>query len=65
MLKLSDKWIDLIQGMPETGMGYHVVSIVLGDGRRFDRCVFDSGFIAGIKGLEEIPFNETRAARGL
>lgn len=42
--------------MPETGMDYQIVSIVLKDGKRFDQVVVVGGCITKIKGLEGIPF---------
>ena len=58
MLALSRKWIRKLIAKPETGMGYHIVSVVLKDGRRFDQAIVDSGFITRIKGMDSIPFSE-------
>ncbi len=58
MLKLSDKWIDFLVTHKETGMGYHIVSVILRDGRRYDRVVVDSGYITQVKGYDNIPFSE-------
>lgn len=40
-------------------MGYQVVSVILKDGKRYDRVVIDSGFVTKIKDMDEIPFQET------
>ena len=58
MLRLSDKWIDFILSKGETGMGYHVISVILHDGRRYDRVVADGGYVTRIKGYDTIPFTE-------
>jgi hypothetical protein len=58
MIELSDKWIELILSQGETGMGYHVISVVLRDGRRYDKVVVDGGFITRVKGYDTIPFTE-------
>lgn len=58
MLKLSKKWIDDLVAQPESGMGYTVVTIVLRDGRHFNHCVLDSGYISRIRGRNDIPFTD-------
>lgn len=59
MLELSTKWGDFLREQYETGMGYWVVSVVLRNGRRFDRAVIiDSGHLTQIFGLADIPFEE-------
>jgi len=39
-------------------MGYHVVSVVLKDGKRFDQVVVDQGYITQIRHYPSIPFTE-------
>ena len=58
MLRLSKKWMDFLLTQPETGMGYQVVSVLLHDGRRFDRVPIVDSAIRRIKGREDIPFTE-------
>jgi hypothetical protein len=58
MLKLSAKWAPVINSMPETGMGYVILSVILKDGRRFDRVCIDSGVITKIGDSITIPFTE-------
>jgi len=58
-MKLSSKWGERLSNQPETGMGYWIVSVLLKDGRRYDRAiVVDSGHLTQIEGLETIPFVE-------
>ena len=62
MLALSDKWAEYFQSIPESGMGYWVVSVRLKDGRRFDRVYVDGGFITKIGESTSIPFSEADIA---
>jgi hypothetical protein len=63
MIALSSKWGDFLREQPETGMGYWVVSVILRNGRRFDRAVIiDSGHLTQIFGLADIPFEESDIA---
>lgn len=56
MIELPSKWTKRLVLQPETGMGYHVVTVILKDGRSLERVVVDSGYITRIFGLDEIPF---------
>lgn len=58
MLALSKKWLTELLSKPETGMGYQIVTVLLKDGRRFDRVVVNSGYITQIKNVAGIPFTE-------
>ena len=58
MIALSEKWAAQLVAEAETGMGYQIASIVLQDGRRFDRVVIVEGIITQIKDIEGIPFSE-------
>jgi hypothetical protein len=62
MLTLSDKWASFLNSMPETGMGYVIVSVILKDGRRFDRVCVDGGVITKIGESTTIPFAEADIA---
>ena len=58
MNKLADSWCEKLLTQGETGMGYQIVSIILNNGKRYDKVIVDSGYIARIKGLNNIPFTE-------
>lgn len=62
MFVLSKKWLEYLRTLPETGMGYHVVTIELKDGRKFKQSIIDSGQLVRIRGLQEIPFSESDIA---
>jgi hypothetical protein len=58
MLKLSDKWVSKLLDLPETGMDYQIVTVILKDGRQFKQVANEGGFITKIKGQIGIPFSE-------
>jgi hypothetical protein len=62
MLELSSKWAPILLGQPESGMGYQIVSVLLCDGRCFDRVTVVGGTITEVKGESNIPFNEEEIA---
>lgn len=61
-LQLSQQWITFLNNQPETGMGYWVASVILQDGRRFDRVVIIDGAITQIYGMTQIPFQDGNIA---
>jgi hypothetical protein len=63
VIRLSEKWASELANKPETGMGYHVVTVIVQDGRRFDQTAVVEGKIAEIRGLDEIPFTESEIAQ--
>ncbi len=58
MIVLPQKWADWLINQPETGMGYHIVSVIKKNGTRYDQVVIDSGYITRVQGFNEIPFTE-------
>jgi hypothetical protein len=46
----------------ETGVGYHIVSVELKDGTRFDQAVVSEGCIIEVRGYNEIPFSPAEIA---
>jgi hypothetical protein len=52
------EWQQKVKALPETGMGYCVVSIALRDGRKFEQVVIDSGWLSRVRGLADVPFCE-------
>jgi len=59
MLKLSNKWASFFNAQPETGMGYVVTTVILKDGRRFERVCVIGGIVSSIEGRTDIPFDES------
>ena len=62
MLALSDKWAAYFHAIPETGMGYVTVSVLLKDGRRFDRVCVVGGTITKVGESSSVPFAESDIA---
>jgi hypothetical protein len=58
MISLSARWAEFFRSQPETGMGYHVVSVILRDGRYFEQAIVTGGGLTQIRGLDAIPFAE-------
>jgi hypothetical protein len=58
MFALNEKWVDKLVSQPETGMGYHVVLVILNDGRRYDHVIVNGGYVTKVKGYKNIPFND-------
>jgi hypothetical protein len=57
--EFAGKWRDHVRALPETGMGYIVVSVALRDGRTFDQVLIsDTGYVDRVRGLPDIPFIE-------
>jgi hypothetical protein len=56
MILLTEKWAAELASKPETGMGYHVVTVVLKNGKRFDQVAVVEGQIAEIRGRKDVPF---------
>lgn len=59
MIALSERWAPRLIGQPETGMGYQIATVVLRDGRRFERVTIVGGVITKVDGIEGIPFTES------
>jgi len=35
-IQLSQNWIEMLQNLPETGMGYQIVNLILANGKVFN-----------------------------
>lgn len=58
-MRLPKKWSKKLENMPETGMGYQTVEILLKDGRTFTGIIENSKFITRIKESNTIPFSKS------
>ncbi len=56
MFELTEKRSNFLVSQPETGTGYHIITIILYDGKRYDHVIANSGYITQVKGYNEIPF---------
>jgi len=57
MLALPETWASRLVSQPETGMGYQIATVLLKDGRRFERVTIAGGTITAIEGAASIPFS--------
>ena len=55
-IPLSKYWATYLSSLPETGIGYQVVSVFLTDGRKIQQVVIVSGHITRARGYKEVPF---------
>lgn len=58
MLRLSSKWAEFFQSQPETGMGYVIATVILKDGRKYQRATIIGGVVSSLDGSPAIPFAE-------
>jgi hypothetical protein len=58
VLMLPMRWVAFLSDQPESGMSYQMLTIVLRDGRLFERVPYVAGSIdlAGAEGFWKVPF---------
>jgi len=58
VVTLPMNWAARLRGAAESGMGFSMVSVVLHDGRRFERVPYMAGLLdlAGLSGFWKPPF---------
>lgn len=56
LVPIPGGYVDNLDRVKETGIGYQVVSIKLKDGRFFDQVVTSAEFIIEVRGCQEISF---------
>jgi hypothetical protein len=54
---LSKEWQARLTELPESGMGYTVVTVTLSSGRVFEQVLVDSGCVTRVRGLADVPFS--------
>ena len=57
LFPIPEKCLGHLKMGAETGIGYHVVSVTLQDGRTFDQVVVSEGCIIEVRGFKGIPFS--------
>lgn len=62
LVTIPNEWADSLRRQEETGLGYHVVSVSLRDGRRFDQVVASEGGVIQVRGYSEVPFQQDEVA---
>lgn len=53
-IPLPSEWIEYVRQQPETGMVYHVVLVILLDGRKFDQVAVRGRLIVQVHGFQVI-----------
>jgi len=56
LVPIPSRFVDLLKGAKETGIGYQVVSVELKYGKSFDQVATSEGCIIEVRGYKEIPF---------
>jgi len=58
IIDLPARWTASLRDQPESGMTYQMLTIVLRDGRRFERVPYCAGRIdlSGLPGFWKVPF---------
>ena len=56
--ELPSRWNAYLRDQPESGMSYHMLTIMLTDGCRFERVPYCAGYIdlSGLPGFWKVPF---------
>lgn len=56
--ELPPRWAAYLRDQPESGMTYHMLTLVLSDGRRFERVPYCAGYVdlSGLLGFGKMPF---------
>jgi len=57
-LHLSEKWVALLLNLPEKGMGYHLVSIILKNGQILKKHKVLNSSVLVLEGNESININD-------
>jgi hypothetical protein len=57
LVPIPSACIDQLKRVKETGIGYHIISVELKDGRAFDQVVVSEGCIIEVRGHKEISFS--------
>jgi hypothetical protein len=57
LFPIPERCLGHLKKGPETGIGYHVVSVTLQDGQTFDQVVVSEGCIIEVRGHQGIPFS--------
>jgi hypothetical protein len=58
VVAVPPNWVSRLRGAPESGIGFSMVSVVLNDGRQFERVPYMMGLLdlAGLAGFWKPPF---------
>jgi hypothetical protein len=57
MIDLPLRFLHELREKPETRMGSQIVSVILSDGKRYDKVMVVEGRITRVGGMDRIPFS--------
>jgi hypothetical protein len=57
MIFLPQRFVQELRLKPETRMGSQIVSVILSDGKRYDKVLVVEGRISSVGGMDRIPFS--------
>ena len=56
--QMPNKIAEFLKTQPETGMGYQIVTVIMTEGKEYERVqVLDARDIGTVDGMTDIPFN--------
>lgn len=62
LIQFPHEYASLLKRHRETGMGYHVVSVTLKSGKRFDQVLTSEGCVIQVRGHRDVPFTPEEVA---
>jgi hypothetical protein len=62
LIQFPLEYASILKRHRETGMGYHVVSVTLKNGKRFDQVLTSEGCVIQVRGHRDVPFTSEEVA---
>ena len=62
LVPIPHECASILKRQRETGMGYHVVSVTLKNGKRFDQVLTSEGCVIQVRGHRDVPFTSEEVA---
>jgi hypothetical protein len=62
LIPIPREHVDILRRHRETGMGYHVVSVTLKNGKHFEQVVTSEGYVIQVRGHKDVPFSSDDVA---
>jgi len=56
-VELPIKFVDELVDLPETGMGYQIINVLLNSGENYDVAVANCTYIVSVKSYDGVPFD--------
>jgi hypothetical protein len=62
LVPIPNEHATILKRHKETGIGYHVVSVTLKNGKHFDQVVASEGCVIQVRGHRDVPFSPEEVA---